>query len=157
AWLIFEHAITLTDEIDYIRRCKKTGVAVLFISNRFLGLVYALGMVVQIPPWSTNPVSCYSLFSALRVYIVGGQSWLPAVIVFILSLVPFATNLVLLITLEQRYLLSLSTVYLATQISLIVADIIVLAVTWMKTYSIKRYANLAHTEAPLATLLLQDG
>ncbi|GBE84072.1 hypothetical protein SCP_0600500 [Sparassis crispa] len=48
-------------------------------------------------------------------------------------------------------------VYLATRISVIVADVIVLMVTWMKTYEIKRYANSAHVEAPLATLLLRDG
>ncbi|KAL6299459.1 hypothetical protein BKA93DRAFT_753393 [Sparassis latifolia] len=54
-------------------------------------------------------------------------------------------------------LLYLSTVYLATRISVIVADVIVLMVTWMKTYEIKRYANSAHVEAPLATLLLRDG
>ncbi|KAL6305611.1 hypothetical protein BKA93DRAFT_204389 [Sparassis latifolia] len=46
---------------------------------------------------------------------------------------------------------------MCTQCSVIVADIIVLIVTWMKTYSIKRYACSAHIEAPLATLLLRDG
>ncbi|KAL6303607.1 hypothetical protein BKA93DRAFT_750356 [Sparassis latifolia] len=127
ALLFFEHAITLPDEVNYIWRHKKTGVAVLFISNYFLGVVSAFSTVVGIPPWSTNPKaetnslcpSCdatllllaaceellfieWAIFSAFWVYAVGGQAWLPAAVVFILSLVPFATNLVLLISPEQR-------------------------------------------------------
>ncbi|KAL6301901.1 hypothetical protein BKA93DRAFT_737880, partial [Sparassis latifolia] len=48
-------------------------------------------------------------------------------------------------------------VSIITRASAIMADIIVLAVTWRQTYSIKRHADLVHMEAPLATLLLQDG
>ncbi|KAL6299832.1 hypothetical protein BKA93DRAFT_741715, partial [Sparassis latifolia] len=154
----FEHVISLTDEIDYMWKRKTTGVTVLFIFNRLLTLVLAFSVVMGAPLWSTNQTSSLSpMFSALRVYAVGGQAWRPAAVVFILSLVPFATNLVLLIPLKQRYLLYLPTVYLETQISVIVADMIVLIVTWRKTYSIKRYANSAHMEAPLVTLLVRDG
>ncbi|GBE86105.1 hypothetical protein SCP_0806290 [Sparassis crispa] len=188
-WLIFEHAITLTDEIDYIWRRKKTGVAVLFISNRFLGLVLVFSLVMQIPLWSTNPRSeaCeellfikWAMFSALRVYAVGGQAWCSAAVVFILNFVPFATNLYddatasyyiavvpgfgpicvqssNIVQPKMQMYESYPSFYLATRISVIVADIIVLVVTWTKTYSIKRYANSAHIEAPLATLLLRDG
>ncbi|KAL6306546.1 hypothetical protein BKA93DRAFT_729128, partial [Sparassis latifolia] len=175
ALLLFEHAITLSDEIDYIWRCKKTGVTALFISNRFFGLVLAVSMVVSITPWHSNPWFDLShrhqqcaAFSALRVYAVGGRAWLPAGIVFLLSLVPFATNLVLYADVcNSNYLPHYTscsscliyslTVSITTRASLSVADIIVLMVTWMKTYKIKKYTNSAHIEAPMVTLLLRDG
>ncbi|GBE78641.1 hypothetical protein SCP_0115300 [Sparassis crispa] len=109
--LILDHAITLADEIDHIWRSRKSGATILFISNRFLGLVLAFSLVVEIPPWRTNLRSrllfeaCQELlliewatFLAFRVYAVGGHAHLLAVVVFVLSLMPFATNLYSYIT-----------------------------------------------------------
>lgn len=50
-----------------------------------------------------------------------------------------------------------ATVSLATRISVIIGDVLVLAVTWTKTAQAYREARRLNIRAPLATMLFRDG
>ncbi|KAI0086571.1 hypothetical protein BDY19DRAFT_960599 [Irpex rosettiformis] len=112
---------------------------------------------------------CIGLFSALRVYaLLDGKVHIPA-IVFALNLVPFATNLFYFamskIILEDDICttsLGISdgiNVQLSVTVrsSAIVADVLVLLVTWYKTFHVYREARRSGIKAHLAMLLIRDG
>lgn len=50
-----------------------------------------------------------------------------------------------------------SAVVLGSRISLIAGDALVLAVTWWKTYRLKKAADAAHVKTSIVALLLRDG
>lgn len=114
-------------------------------------------------------------FQSLRTYAISGHKWYYAVIVLMLNLVPFGTNLYQFSSLESyapmAYVNDFPTcIYyynnsasmgvrmtILTSVSNIVADMIVLGVTWYHTYQIRRLAYTSGAKAPLATLLISDG
>ncbi len=48
-------------------------------------------------------------------------------------------------------------VSLATRLAVVLADILVLVLTWMKTFGTRREASRIHIEVPMITLLIRDG
>ncbi|EKM50265.1 uncharacterized protein PHACADRAFT_201108 [Phanerochaete carnosa HHB-10118-sp] len=122
-----------------------------------------------------------SLFSALRVFIIWDRSYIWSLVVFALSMIPFATNLHNAV--ESKYsfgiepyvgatcieepLFSARTDRIAkpsqyrigysTRSSLILADAIVLVLTWIKTFDSWKNARRADVRASLTTCLLRDG
>lgn len=50
-----------------------------------------------------------------------------------------------------------SVVTIATRLCVIAADVLLLVVTWRKTYATKRDADRYGIETPFATMLLRDG
>lgn len=53
ALLLYENAITLSDEIEGIWKRKKSAVTVLFVANRILAALNAISLVVVVPFWTT--------------------------------------------------------------------------------------------------------
>ncbi|KAI0327895.1 hypothetical protein GY45DRAFT_1256050 [Cubamyces sp. BRFM 1775] len=113
----------------------------------------------------------FSAFTCLRVYGVWGRDWKPLLIVLPLTLVkpicsiyeatryipvqagpPFGC--VYIYTLADSVL---SNVSVATKATTIAADGILIVLTWIKTFGIKRDSMQAGVRAPLATLVLRDG
>ncbi|KAI0351958.1 hypothetical protein OH77DRAFT_1498209 [Trametes cingulata] len=115
----------------------------------------------------------FTAFTTLRVYGVWGRDWKPLLIVLPLSLV----RPILLMYENTHYvpvqagppfgcvelsyvpdkLLSDVTVSIATRATTIAADGILIILTWIKTFGIKRDSIQTGLRTPLATLLLRDG
>lgn len=113
-------------------------------------------------------------FSATRVYAIGGRAWQLAIVTFALGLVPVGLNLFsdIRYVYTTAYIPSFGTVcnniplfststnvilLCVARASLITSDLIVLTVTWVKTYRIKQEAVEANMKTTTVTLLLRDG
>ncbi|KAH9919350.1 hypothetical protein B0H21DRAFT_713016 [Amylocystis lapponica] len=112
------------------------------------------------------------VFSVLRVYAIWDKDWRPCVPVLAIGLVVPGINLYQYsistpqsappplfgcgedIPLSDAAFTSWS---LATHSFAIVEDALVLVLTWIKTYGIKRIASQMHVKATLTTMLLRDG
>ncbi|KAM5537917.1 hypothetical protein V8D89_008393 [Ganoderma adspersum] len=113
----------------------------------------------------------FGAFTCLRVYGVWGRDWKPLLVVVPLTLI----KPVLLIYVNTHYIprqggvpygcyydwkISNSTIAemsAITKASTIASDAILIALTWVKTFGIKRESSKIGMHAPLATLLLRDG
>ncbi|OCH91904.1 hypothetical protein OBBRIDRAFT_487305 [Obba rivulosa] len=117
----------------------------------------------------------WAAFLAIRVYAVGSGSWKLAILVFLLSIVPVGTNIWSnffdsFAIIEDIPVLGLWCIFtsnaspalnirltVGTRACVITSDVIVLLVTWLKTFPLKREADRANIKSPLATMLLRDG
>ncbi|KAI0769498.1 hypothetical protein BC629DRAFT_1680760 [Irpex lacteus] len=195
----YDYVITLSQEVDVIWRRKWTATTWLYLLTRYSTIVDQI--IVLIPPWNSSVSSAYQaflrtsadvrfprrVFSALRVYALSDGRYLIAGLVFLLNLVPVATNMVNFITstvfedseictvdsqlsdkliisctcgcLNQRSCIDFEAVIvsLTTRIAVIVGDVLVLAVTWMKTARVYREARRLNLKSPLVTMILRDG
>ncbi|KAI0685094.1 hypothetical protein BC835DRAFT_1421587 [Cytidiella melzeri] len=115
-------------------------------------------------------------FSGLRVFALSSRNIWLFLVVFFLNMVPFATNMFHYITdpveftddaeclaplgtsakVELGYILD-ATVAFTTRGSIILADVIVLVVTWVKTVGTVREASRINIKVPLSEILLRDG
>ncbi|OCH85813.1 hypothetical protein OBBRIDRAFT_739193 [Obba rivulosa] len=188
ALVFYDHACTLSEEIEYIWERKMSSVIILFHLNRwsiffwailnfvnFMSLVVWAGMT---PARQFRAVlTVRSVFSAVRIYAISGRRWQLAAVIFGLSIVPIGTNMVLCglrrnsirhrDTSGSGYIvhkrcLSLGTrgirvMAIITRLCLITADILILLVTWYKTYAMMKVARQNNIRAPLAAMLLEDG
>lgn len=196
AIIVYEHAITLSGEIEFIWTSELTAINVLFHMNRLLGLVYAITTMFKVPyggaydlfytrsfvapiTWVvtlTLLTVTWAAFSALRVYALGGRAWQPALCVLILNLLTVGMNVRLLVIDISNAIFPASygntlgrllgvegnetagiIITGASRAGCMVADLIILGVTWRATYAIKKYADEAGMPLRITTLLLRDG
>jgi len=120
----------------------------------------------------------WAIFSGLRVYAISGPGRIPIMstaLVVALMLLTMAINLYETdaITGVSVYFISATTTLgsendrypgvrmykfnAAASSSLIVGDLMVLVMTWRKTYSLRKHATEANTRSPLIIMLLRDG
>ncbi|KAI0769525.1 hypothetical protein BC629DRAFT_1533792 [Irpex lacteus] len=179
---LYDCAITISQEVHVIWQRKWTATTWLYALTRYSILVDQI--ILLSPAWNGAVCKlgtyidqtlvlvqflCLAWFSALRVYALLDGKYLFAGIVLSLNLVPFATNMFVIITssvyedaeiclvvpgMSDSLLLSLT---LATRISVIVGDVLVLAVTWTKTAHVYREARKFGIGAHIATVLFRDG
>ncbi|KAI8971010.1 hypothetical protein BD414DRAFT_501370 [Trametes punicea] len=113
----------------------------------------------------------FAAFTCLRIYAVWGRDWKPLLIVAPLTLVRPISGLIE----DTRYTpvqggppfgcvyiyhipdSIISTVSIASRATTIAAEVILIVLTWIKTFGINRDALHAGVRTPLATLLLRDG
>ncbi|KAI0818721.1 hypothetical protein BC629DRAFT_1463743 [Irpex lacteus] len=179
---LFDGIITIRQEVHVIWSRKWTVMSWLYALTRYNAAVNSILFLVPV----TSLVSCkmgqylstavmlmqflcFALFSALRVYALSDGRYLTAVIVFALNLVPVATNLFICtitlivedsdvctsipaLSVKTQFLLTLT-----TRIAVILGDVLVLAVTWMKTAYVYKEALQLNLWAPYATILFRDG
>ncbi|KAI0685329.1 hypothetical protein BC835DRAFT_1290468 [Cytidiella melzeri] len=131
----FEWLVTLDQEVKYIWTTKWTLSTWIFAVNRYASLVYAVGLV---SPTLTPNV----LFSGLRAFALTSRNVWLFLMVFALNMVPFATNMVISIS---------------TRGCVILADVIVLVVTWTKAFGTVREASRLKIKVPLSEILIRDG
>ncbi|KAI0631851.1 hypothetical protein C8Q77DRAFT_1228907 [Trametes polyzona] len=120
------------------------------------------------------PYFIWNAFSTLRVYALCGREWRLALVVCVLMMGPIVANAYNIPTqkpdnlpppyncqVDNAVTVALHTkcvvLVLGSRISLIVGDSLVLAVTWWKTYRLKKAADAAHIKTSLVELLLRDG
>ncbi|OCH88700.1 hypothetical protein OBBRIDRAFT_733874, partial [Obba rivulosa] len=157
----YDHIITFSSEIELIWGRRFTSVTLIFHLNRWLIFLWA---VIGLSSFHSLG-ALHVTFSAVRMYAIsGGNRWL-AVTIFALCSAQSGVDVVSpscykhcvrLCVLSGAYAHEIA-VMVISRTCVVVADMLVLLVTWSKTYSIKRDAIRANTRALLATMLLRDG
>ncbi|EKM57684.1 uncharacterized protein PHACADRAFT_251466 [Phanerochaete carnosa HHB-10118-sp] len=193
--VVYEFVITMVDEIQMVWKRPITASAMLLGSVRWCMLFSVIFQILPMTPnaayrnpiYSCTPLNILSfsftligfiqiaLFSALRVFAISGRSYAWSLVVFTLSMAPFATNLTVAMTLIYNVVVeppfgaictpkpspfSARTNDILTYItrgSLILADMIVIILTWIKTFGDWRRARSINAKVPLTTCLLRDG
>ncbi|EKM57644.1 uncharacterized protein PHACADRAFT_251381 [Phanerochaete carnosa HHB-10118-sp] len=183
--VFYEFLITIDNEVKVVWKRPITASAVLLGSVRWCVL---LSIAVQLLPSTPNtcpPLEILTwililigfvqtaLFSALRVFAVWDRSHVWSLVVFALSMVPFATNLfkatqstfssvgdsIVGMTCASEYPYSARTYDMLAYItrgSLILADTTVLTLTWVKTFGNWWRARGINVNVSLTTCLLRD-
>jgi len=135
------------------------------------GFIYYLTVI-----WSNT---AFAVFSAVRIWAIWGRHWLPFVIVLFICLMSPAINLALYTHLHivsapgpqpwggcgsflSVSIDTLTRLSITARASAITADLIILAATWIKTWSIHRVTKSTNigtgqSTASLSGLLLRDG
>ncbi|KAH9931016.1 uncharacterized protein B0H18DRAFT_872699 [Fomitopsis serialis] len=172
----YDRLITFDREVDLIwGRPSQRRIPIVPILYVLMHVSTPLYFVINIATWwdldcKASPPSLWhvlhSAISALRVYAINPRDWSVPIMVFALSLVPVATNLVR--TIYQTRVcrscnMSVSSQcsgfcpLIATRVSTVVGDALVLLATWRVTYGVKRMSHLTKSDIPLTLLLLRDG
>ncbi|OCH93585.1 hypothetical protein OBBRIDRAFT_790108 [Obba rivulosa] len=117
-------------------------------------------------------LTIWTAFSGVRMYAISGGNWWLAVAVCALSMVQVGTNAYgwfaavwfeidfipdIGMLCEDGSKLSTAAIAIGTRVCALAADVLILVMTWIKTYAIKRDADRNKIKAPLATLLIKDG
>ncbi|KAM5541305.1 hypothetical protein V8D89_004859 [Ganoderma adspersum] len=183
AWLLFEYFITLDQEVDLFWGQKITGASVLYLSNRYLPLFCSLWWVPwwrQSLSFNGYEIlgglmeyAIYvpvAAFSALRVYALSGKSNKWAIVTFLLSVSPCLIALVVCpwITFQTDPSTACRLQYnipfvvqailrrsvLAGRLFLILADIVVLSITWSTTF---KHWKLKCNIPTISGIIFRDG
>ncbi|KAI0641919.1 hypothetical protein C8Q79DRAFT_986348, partial [Trametes meyenii] len=183
ALLAYEYLITFDREVHLFWRSSFTGASVLFFLNRYLPLITIILELCQMLRMSdencnsfvilTGVVSVlqyipWAAFSALRVFALSGHHWALSALTLLLSGVPIIINYVRYHWLESlndpvfgcrtelTLTMSLAKRLVFTVVSrtcLIVADLLVMAVTWNTTRSGRRLRSASQGQTFSSTLL----
>ncbi|KAI0328672.1 hypothetical protein GY45DRAFT_1337957 [Cubamyces sp. BRFM 1775] len=155
---LYYYLTTLQDEYKHYSKHKVTLATLLYIVNRYFPLVFAF----YDGPWSTyssNLRTCaaqtgltfgleslqyfpWAIFSALRTYALQRKVYW-AVIVLVLSLAPVIVNLLVVPVLARA--------------PLIIADVIIIVVTWKTQYKTYKLSKAVSQPSRLTNVILRDG
>ncbi|KAI0794716.1 hypothetical protein C8Q74DRAFT_1195234 [Fomes fomentarius] len=181
----YEYIITLAGEIEYFWGSSLTGSTAIFFVNRYLYLSYRClstdcilvidcvhdSCMQYASAAHATEILCYvprAIFSALRVFALSGRNRFLTYAVLILSLAPvaldfagfrWATYTIVPFSGCENIDLTFCTVNVFSRVSLIVSDILVIAVTWCATFKTSRIARGRGRDGhhTLSALLLRDG
>ncbi|KAJ3534343.1 hypothetical protein NM688_g7151 [Phlebia brevispora] len=142
----YEYISGLQFELLMWRR-KWTGATWVFIANRCTSVI----IPVLVGICTRAPTVVAAVFSALRVFALSNRSYFLCILILSIGLVPVITNIYNILTTAWMYSdenclgnskLSASTIgiELATRLSTVIVDVLVVAITWMKTYQQVRQA-----------------
>ncbi|KAI0638277.1 hypothetical protein C8Q77DRAFT_1242693 [Trametes polyzona] len=155
--IVYEHAATFDREVALVWGRKFTGATMLFLLNRYLALV-------------KYPISSYSI-GLQPISTQSGLNWRLALLVLIPGLFPFAANIELYAhTIISNFPYPIGCTWtpamsphmynsfsIAVRTCNIITDLLVLVITWWKTYGIRRAVANAKLKVSLSTLILRDG
>ncbi|EMD31432.1 hypothetical protein CERSUDRAFT_119802 [Gelatoporia subvermispora B] len=108
--VLFDHASTISAEIQFIWGRKLTAVTLLFYANRWITFAWAIMsaatqlieptsiLVCTAIPFTQEALALlllflWAAFSSVRVYALSNGSWLLVFLVFLLAVVPFGMNI----------------------------------------------------------------
>ncbi|EIW55778.1 uncharacterized protein TRAVEDRAFT_128901, partial [Trametes versicolor FP-101664 SS1] len=179
---VWEYVITFDREVALVWSRKVNSASMLFLLNRYIMLVqFAVQLPLSftisdevVPPLELASVPAADFppctaFSALRAYAMSNRTWPIAVLVFLLSITTACYNITLTTfalnscTLAHIAQAVLATHLLpppgttATRICLIIADALVIGVTWWRTWRFRVSAAQANVRTTFLQLLLRDG
>lgn len=185
ALVVYEYLLTFQDEVRMIWRRKWTAATVLFMMNRYLLIASIILQALPSTPESWCTVIpritdgaalllliVFALFSALRVYAMWDRNIFLFLLVILPNLVPVGTNFFAAVVfrpvlvgppLGQCMLddpvppKTDEMLVHATRISVIIADALVLVLTWVKTFHTVREAARLKMKVDVTTMLLRDG
>ncbi|KAI9000922.1 hypothetical protein BD414DRAFT_405632, partial [Trametes punicea] len=163
--VFYEYTITFDREVALVWGKKLTGATILFVLNRYLALLKYPICIVGLQPISDavrnicSLLTCMQLaaFSRLRVYAIAQQSWPMALVVAVLD----ASGVKhCYITINRgstaNYPLPIG-LLIATRVSAILTDVLILLITWWQTYDLRRLTPQTSMRVSLGSLLLRDG
>ncbi|KAI0760580.1 hypothetical protein C8Q74DRAFT_1451481 [Fomes fomentarius] len=180
---------TFTEEIQRIWGRKFTGATLIFLLTRWVAVAERIVLVTSVVLQTVQDKSCvppmrmddtltdvsylmFGVFMMLRMRGVWGGSWIPVILIGILTPIRPIISMYLQIhytpiafgeplygcgsvfSVDQTVYTRLGIVSRATGIAI---DAIVLTLTWYKTYGIKRESGRLGMHTPYATLLLREG
>ncbi|KAL1938182.1 hypothetical protein VTO73DRAFT_11826 [Trametes versicolor] len=145
--LAYEYVITFDKEVTLFWKRKKTGATVLFLAIRYLTLCSTAQKVQFVVSLCQYPF--WAAFSGLRALALSRMNWPLAVVVFVLALAPLGMNL-----LDGIDLLVVGVI--VSRASLIVADMLVVIVTWMSWRKGMSHA-VAGMVPTLSNILMYNG
>ncbi|KAL4254068.1 hypothetical protein ABKN59_002446 [Abortiporus biennis] len=177
--VIYDYFLTIGDEIAYIWSQKITGASIIFLLNRYLTLLYVLllclslsgihtvvetDIVCDVLQYGSNIIgTCiiivHAAFASLRIFAIWGQNLYLAI--FVGSL--FVVYVVISVAKDSKGYEPVQVGIRYMKILLIsngfymLGLIMVMFLTFLKTYSIKRDASWLNVKVPYSTLLLRDG
>ncbi|KAI0640699.1 hypothetical protein C8Q79DRAFT_921141, partial [Trametes meyenii] len=125
--LAYEFLITFGREVELFWKRGVTGASMLFFVNRYLPLVFHIYQMT-----TSRTMSDKAIFSGLRAFALSGRDWPLALLAFLLSLVPVGLNLS-----QYHWLAAVndeSGFTISSRVSLIIADALVIGITWYSTY-----------------------
>ncbi|KAH9916475.1 uncharacterized protein B0H18DRAFT_958826 [Fomitopsis serialis] len=96
ALIVYEHIMTISQETQLLLARKFSGGVLLFLLNRYTLLLFGAENLIYVFSWDTSMshlMHCRAAFAAMRVYAIGGQKALIAVVVFIFGLAPAITGI----------------------------------------------------------------
>ncbi|KAJ3486505.1 hypothetical protein NLI96_g4200 [Meripilus lineatus] len=180
---LYDITLSIPREVDCIWKRRPSFVTSLYVVRRYgTPLQYILGLAVEF--WISISVRVYDAnsilllmssagttrrdnvlhcetqymipaFSSLRVWAISNKRWPPFVVVLVPSLVVPVINIVASNSqsrINRSHLLS----FVSRGASIIV-DILVVAITWIKTADIRKMANKANTKVSLPVMFPRDG
>ncbi|PIL33714.1 hypothetical protein GSI_04339 [Ganoderma sinense ZZ0214-1] len=161
---------------------KFTGATVVYLLNRYTALFRRIFFIMEALSWNRSDQRglthaddallvlnyfAFAAFTVIRVYAVWGRDWKPLLVVIPLSLarpVLFMASSVLYVPVQGGPLagyplttlpaLRFEMISVATTVT---SEGIFLALTWVRTYGIKKDWSRLGVHTPLTTLLLRDG
>ncbi|KAI0352861.1 hypothetical protein OH77DRAFT_1427975 [Trametes cingulata] len=181
--IFYEYFITFDRELGLVWRRKFTAATVLFLLNRYMALlkypIYIVDMF-QVSDETLIPSSCrvsnvlsmvlevlpyfvWLAFSVLRVYAICGHNWRFGLLVAIPGSFPLASNMYLYTqSHDANYpepigCLWLSVIPTDVYHAVILTDVLVLCLTWWRTYDVRKAAAHANIKMSLSALMLRDG
>ncbi|KAH9907696.1 uncharacterized protein B0H18DRAFT_898008, partial [Fomitopsis serialis] len=153
ALYFYERVLTFGQEVDLIWRRERIGIAVptFYVT---LHAAMALFLLLNIAPPNALIVMCLtcsdlasSVISAVRIYAINGKRYAVPLTIMALSFVPIAVNIVCIPFAGE----------IATRISLVAADALVLLSTWRITGGVRKLAQGVDIKLSITVLLLRDG
>ncbi|KAJ8495231.1 hypothetical protein ONZ51_g1803 [Trametes cubensis] len=161
ALLVYYYLTTLDEEFKHYSKRKFTLATLLYVTNRYIPLVYNVYAAPWVPGSSQEKICKaeggieywleqlqyfpWAIFSALRTYALQRKLYWAAV-VLILSLAPMIVN-------GRRH----RSVPVLARVPVIIADIIVIYITWKTQYKLYGLGKDLPTPMRLTTVLLYDG
>ncbi|KAJ8481547.1 hypothetical protein ONZ51_g5917 [Trametes cubensis] len=162
ALLIYYYLTTLDAEFKHYSKRKFTLATLLYLTNRYIPLVYNVyaspaeaGIEFGLEQLQYFP---WAIFSALRTYALQRKLYWAAV-VFILSLAPVIANgrFVFEFVYECSVVHKSLIAPVLARVPVIIADILVISVTWKTQYKTYGLRKDLPTPIRLTTVLLRDG
>ncbi|EPS97039.1 hypothetical protein FOMPIDRAFT_1129236, partial [Fomitopsis schrenkii] len=183
ALYVCDRCFTIDQEVRYIWQFRRSSVSALYMTLQASTIVYFLLNVVQelmTLPCDRVLTKCELVITSLRVYAVSGGGRTVSIVVFGLSLVIVANDIVRRmlshspndelmelglnssklrqqLPLQYRHLSVAQSGPPSRQATKTIADTIVVIITWCKTYNIVQRAREANIPASFAEILLRDG
>ncbi|KAJ3547094.1 hypothetical protein NM688_g5437 [Phlebia brevispora] len=179
--LCYEYLLTLKYEFGFVYQRKWSMATWLFVVNRYLVLATIiqqayrtdlplLQLCYNVPYQSVFtilsalPALIFGIFAALRVFALTERNYYISAVVFLMSLVPLATNTYnltkkscKLISGEFGLLVAADDLLIAFTTLYRLANIIVVAATWSKIYRHSREAAALSMRVGYGMILLRDG
>ncbi|KAI0752010.1 hypothetical protein C8Q74DRAFT_1308021 [Fomes fomentarius] len=157
--IIYEHILTAEQEYRMIWKRNFSVPCVLFLVNRYTLLLVSILNILSYWIWWQDDISCAILirmlsilmvlldfvnviFMMLRMHVINNRNWYWTVSLFVIGCLAIPVNLVPSIVAYARS---------------IVLDIMVIAITWYRTFVIVKSARKANMNTSVASVLLRDG
>jgi len=185
AILVYDSLLTFSREVDCIWRRKFSAVTVLYVLQRYCllfsmvlrqfhptNLVVCRGYTVLLYLSALLSLFGVALFSSFRIWAISGRISIPVVMVFLCTMFVPCINIFNLsrpvrfeiqddgtcATILEDYIPNIQYYPIVTRCVAFLADLLVLAVTWMKTAdTMKASRQLSHFRPKLTTVLFRNG